>query len=143
MRRRLRKRIGQALERAVGALRRDVQGAAAMEFAVAAPVMAVALAGALELALAGFVGSLLESSLSDASRFGITGFTTEGVTREQRVRDIVATRTLGCLVPECGGIDYTYRSSREALWDRYYTAAPRRRTPSERQYSDRRLRSKS
>lgn len=94
MRRRLRKRIGQALERAVGALRRDVQGAAAMEFAVAAPVMAVALAGALELALAGFVGSLLESSLSDASRFGITGFTTEGVTREQRVRDIVATRTL-------------------------------------------------
>ena len=65
-----------------------------MEFAVAAPVMAVALAGALELALAGFVGSLLESSLSDASRFGITGFTTEGVTREQRVRDIVATRIL-------------------------------------------------
>ncbi len=42
-----------------------------------------------------------------------------------------------CVVPDSGGIDYTDRSSREALWDRYYTAAPRRRTPSERQYSDR------
>jgi len=28
----------------------------------------------------------------------------------------------------------------ERLWDRYFTAAPRQRTPSERQYSDRKLR---
>ncbi len=34
---------------------------------------------------------------------------------------LISTR---CLVPECDGIDYTDRSSREALGDRYYTAAP-------------------
>jgi len=48
-----------------------------------------------------------------------------------------------CLVPECGGISQTDPSFREALWDRYSTAAPRPRTRSELQYSDRRLRSKS
>ena len=91
------RRIGQALERAVPALWHDVRGLAAIEFAVAAPVMAVALAGALELTVASFVGSLLESSLSDASRYGVTGFTTEEVSREQRVLDIVGARTLGLL----------------------------------------------
>jgi transposase InsO family protein len=48
-----------------------------------------------------------------------------------------------CLVPECGGISQTDPSFREALWDRYSTAAPRPRTLSELQYSDRRLRSKN
>jgi hypothetical protein len=48
-----------------------------------------------------------------------------------------------CLVPECGGISQTDPSIREALWDRYSTAAPRPRTRSELQYSDRKLRSKS
>ena len=54
-------------------------------------------------------------------------------------------RTSGAryLVPECGGISQTDPSFREALWDRYSTAAPRPRTRSELQYSDRRLRSKS
>ncbi len=32
---------------------------------------------------------------------------------------------------------------KEALWDRYFTAAPRQRTLSEKQYSDRKLRSRS
>jgi pimeloyl-ACP methyl ester carboxylesterase len=46
-----------------------------------------------------------------------------------------------CLVPQCGGgrIDAT---TKETLWDRYFTGAPRPLTPSEQQYSDRRLRSR-
>jgi hypothetical protein len=48
-----------------------------------------------------------------------------------------------CQVPECGGISQTDPSFREGLWSRYFTAAPRPRTPSELRYSDRRLRSKS
>jgi hypothetical protein len=46
-----------------------------------------------------------------------------------------------CLVPQCGGgtIDAT---TKETLWDRYFTEAPRPLTPSEQQYSDRRLRSR-
>src|ERR1700691_2666808 len=45
-----------------------------------------------------------------------------------------------CLVPGSGGgrIDAT---AKETLWDKYFTAAPRRLTSSEQQYSDRRLRS--
>src|SRR3954471_17196890 len=39
-----------------------------------------------------------------------------------------------CLVPGCGGdtIDVT---AKEALWDKYFTGAPRPLTPSEQQYS--------
>jgi hypothetical protein len=46
-----------------------------------------------------------------------------------------------CLVPECGGGKMT-ATAKETLWAKYFTAAPRPLTPSERQYSDRRLRSK-
>jgi hypothetical protein len=48
-----------------------------------------------------------------------------------------------CAVPECRGISDADATFREALWDRFFTAAPRPRTPSELLYSDRRLRSKS
>src|SRR5262245_3734230 len=48
-----------------------------------------------------------------------------------------------CAVPECRGISHADAAFREALWDRFFTAAPRPRTPSELLYSDRRLRSKS
>src|SRR5258708_24244846 len=48
-----------------------------------------------------------------------------------------------CAVPECRGISHADATFREALWDRFFTAAPRPRTPSELLYSDRRLRSKS
>jgi|GEM_PF-6184821 len=36
-----------------------------------------------------------------------------------------------CLVPECDAVYYTDPSSRDDLWDRSYTDALRRRTPSE------------
>src|SRR5262249_18514243 len=48
-----------------------------------------------------------------------------------------------CAVPECHGISHADPTFREALWDRFFTAAPRPRTPSELLYSDRRLRSRS
>src|SRR4029077_7109126 len=48
-----------------------------------------------------------------------------------------------CSVPECEGIRQTDPAFREALWARYFMAAPRPRTPSELRYSNRRLRSKS
>jgi len=43
-----------------------------------------------------------------------------------------------CLVPECGGISHVDPAFREGLWARYFMAAPRPRTRSELQYSDRR-----
>src|SRR5262245_43634602 len=41
-----------------------------------------------------------------------------------------------CLVPKCGGISHADSTFREAIWARYFTAAPRLRTPSELRYSD-------
>ena len=41
-----------------------------------------------------------------------------------------------CAVPECHGISHADATFREALWDRFFTAAPRPRTPSELLYSD-------
>ncbi|WP_207210026.1 hypothetical protein, partial [Tropicimonas sp. IMCC6043] len=41
-----------------------------------------------------------------------------------------------CLIPRFDGAIHSLEW-KEALWDRYVTAAPRPRTPSEQQYSDR------
>src|SRR5262245_50920827 len=46
-----------------------------------------------------------------------------------------------CLVPRCGG-GRIPAITKETLRDRYFTEAPRPLTPSERQYSDRRRRSR-
>jgi hypothetical protein len=54
-------------------------------------------------------------------------------------RSLVLARTQGlgarCSVPECEGIRQTDPAFREALWARYFMAAPRPRTPSELRYS--------
>ena len=43
-----------------------------------------------------------------------------------------------CLIPRFDGAIFSLEW-KEALWDKYFTAAPRPRTPSEQQYSDRKL----
>lgn len=47
-----------------------------------------------------------------------------------------------CLIPWFDGAICSLEW-KEALWDKYVIAAPRPRTPSERQYSDRKLRSRN
>jgi hypothetical protein len=46
-----------------------------------------------------------------------------------------------CLIPRFDGAILS-SEWKEAMWDRYVTGAPRPRTPSEQQYSDRKLRSR-
>src|SRR5680860_264091 len=53
----------------------------------------------------------------------------------------VQTANPNCSVPGCSGISDP-GIDKGALWDKFYTAAPRPRTRSEQQYSDRRLRSR-
>ena len=43
--------------------------------------------------------------------------------------------TPSCLIPRFDGAIFSLEW-KEALWDKYFTAAPRPRTPSEQQYSD-------
>jgi hypothetical protein len=47
-----------------------------------------------------------------------------------------------CLIPRFDGLILS-KEWKDALWDRFVTGAPRPRTPSEQQYSDRKLRSRS
>jgi hypothetical protein len=47
-----------------------------------------------------------------------------------------------CLIPWFDGAILS-QAWKEALWDKFVTGAPRQRTPSELQYSDRKLRSRN
>jgi hypothetical protein len=47
-----------------------------------------------------------------------------------------------CLIPRFNGAILSLEW-KDALWDKFVMAAPRPRTPSEQQYSDRKLRSRS
>ena len=48
---------------------------------------------------------------------------------------------LRCLIPRFNGVILS-QEWKEALWDKFVTGAPRQRTLSEQQYSDRKLRSR-
>jgi hypothetical protein len=77
-------------------LRRE-DGATLVEFAISIPILAVAVMGIMELSMVLFVGSMMEGGVRDAARFGITGNAPDGLTREQRIIQIVSDRTLGLL----------------------------------------------
>jgi hypothetical protein len=71
-------------------------GNAAVEFALVAPLLILLLAASFEIAVLLFVGGTVESAVLAASRYGITGSTEEeGVSRDERIREIIADRTLG------------------------------------------------
>ena len=79
----------------LGRLTRDRDGIAAVEFAVLAPALLLMVIGSFEVAILLFVSGTMESAVLAASRAGITGFTEDGVSREERIRDIIVDRTLG------------------------------------------------
>ena len=87
----LRQRIGNTLRR-IGSCRR---GVAAIEFAFAAPAIVFAAVGLIELGMMMFVSTLVEGGLREAARFGITGFAPAGVSREDRIRQIIGENTIG------------------------------------------------
>lgn len=82
----------------VGFLRRlrgEEGGATVVEFALIFPVFLLAVFGGIETAIVIFISSSIEAAVLEASRYGITGGTVEGVSREQRVLDIVGDKTYG------------------------------------------------
>jgi hypothetical protein len=82
----------------------DDGGNAAVEFALLAPVLILMVTASFEIAILLFVGGTVESAVLAASRYGITGFTEEGVSREERIRAIIADRTLGFVAAEAADI---------------------------------------
>lgn len=75
---------------------RQEGGATVVEFAFVIPLFLLILFGVIELAIVLFISSSIEAAVVEASRFGITGGTsTGGVSREERVLDIVEQKTYG------------------------------------------------
>jgi hypothetical protein len=80
---------------ALARLARGEAGTSTIEFALSASMLALLLVGIIEVALILFVSAALEGGLRDASRFGITGFTSDTESREQQIVDIVNSRMVG------------------------------------------------
>jgi hypothetical protein len=72
-------------------------GTAAMEFAFLAPIFIGMIAAILEFSGIMFVQTMLEGSAREASRYGITGFTQAGVSRDEQILAIVAENTFGII----------------------------------------------
>ena len=79
----------------LGRLIRDSRGAAAVQFAVLAPALLLLVIGSFEVAILLFVSGTMELAVLAASRAGITGFTEEGESREERIRGVILDRTHG------------------------------------------------
>ena len=75
--------------------RRDEQGSTLMEFALGAPILAMVMIASMEFGIVMLTNTLMESSLREASRFGITGQQLTGQTRLERIIEIIDERTLG------------------------------------------------
>ena len=73
------------------------KGSSITEFAFAAPIVLLAVAGVIDLMMVLLVTSLMEGGLQSASRLGRTGFQPVGMTREDAVRQEVADATIGLL----------------------------------------------
>ena len=73
------------------------KGISALEFALVAPIMLLAITGIIDLMLVMFVTSLMEGGLRDGSRLGRIGFQPVGSTREEAVAQKIADATIGLL----------------------------------------------
>lgn len=80
-------------------LRRDESGSPAIEFAFAAPIFFLMVSATIEFGMVMFVTVLMESSLRDASRYGVTGQMPDGAStmseREAHIRELIEERTMG------------------------------------------------
>lgn len=80
-------------------LRTCRSGASAVEFALILPVLLLFVFGSIETAIVLFIRSSMESAVLEASRYGITGGK-DGMSRAERVMQILGERTYGLLDPD-------------------------------------------
>jgi len=76
-------------------LARCRRGASAVEFAFAAPAALLTACAIIDMSMAMFVSTLAEGGLREASRFGITGYAPAGVSRQDRILEVLSEHTIG------------------------------------------------
>ncbi len=92
--------VGPAPSRGLpAAILADRRGATAVEFALVAPVLIALLVGILEFALFLTADITLESAVTEAARFGITGRSLGATTREEAIRAVLERRAGSLLDP--------------------------------------------
>ena len=64
-----------------------------VEFAIAGPILVIAVIGAIEVGSILLTGALMEGAVRDAARYGVTG--QDGLNRSTRIEQIIAERTIG------------------------------------------------
>lgn len=85
------------IRRRLREFRRSDSGNAIVEFGFIGPVFIGMLAAVFEFSGIMFVQTLLEASAREASRYGITGFESGGVSREDQIRAIIEDFTFGII----------------------------------------------
>lgn len=96
-------------------LRRAEDGASILEFALVAPTLMLLVIGIVEVAMMLFVNTLLEGSVREAARYGITGYVFEGYDRIAIIRNIVRQNTIGLVDMEHVRIETLTYSSFTAI----------------------------
>ncbi|TNE36100.1 MAG: pilus assembly protein [Alphaproteobacteria bacterium] len=81
----------------IRALAKDSRGTTAVELALILPVLMVVLLGIIELSMAMFINTVVEGSLKDASRLGLTGQIQDGTSNAQAIVDMINEASLGLL----------------------------------------------
>jgi len=97
------------LAKALSGLRRFARaqsGAAAIEFALALPPLILLIIGMFEVAVTMFVSTSVENGLREASRYGITGDTPAGISRQDQILAIIEANTFGMLDPATTSITF-------------------------------------
>jgi len=78
----------------------DENGATALEFALVAPVFFLLLFGIIEFSLIMFTKSVMEGATSMTSRLGKTGYSADGISRQQTLINLLAEKSRGIMDPE-------------------------------------------
>lgn len=73
-------------------LRRRQDGVTTLEFSLVAPTVMLLAMGTVEVGLAMYAQNVMEGATFAASRLGKTGYTQEGSSQEQLIRDILGQR---------------------------------------------------
>jgi hypothetical protein len=76
------------------------QGSTMVEFALVAPVFILLLFGIIEFSAIQFAKSTMEGATSITSRLGKTGYTQDGMTRQEMLIALVKEKSMGILDPE-------------------------------------------
>ena len=87
--------ISRKWQRTVTRFRTCRRGTALMEFTLLTPVMVSMIIAIVELGMIFLVSSSLENAVLTGSRYGVTGQTGDGTTREEKILDVINGNTFG------------------------------------------------